>query len=194
MDLALAVLAASLQLAPVDSPTPPVVGPVLQPSRFAPVEAPPPASPPALTAQDFEYSSAYYTRLTIHRWGSYAMLPLFAAQYYVGSQLYSGDAADWAEDLHPALAWGIGGLFASNTVTGVWNLWEGRKDPQDRKRKVAHAVLMMAADAGFLTTAILGDEVEDTGSGRATHRAVAITSMAVATTGWLLMTDLFRRD
>lgn len=199
MDLALAVLAASLQMASVDPPTP-VVGPVIQPSRFSVVESPPappslalPLAPP-LAPQDFEYSSAYYTRLTIHRWGSYVMLPLFAAQYYVGSQLYSGKGGDWAEDLHPALAWGVGGLFASNTITGAWNLWEGRKDPQDRTRKVAHAVLMMAADAGFLTTAILGDKAEDTGSGRATHRAVAISSMAVATTGWLLMTDLFRRD
>lgn len=190
MDLALAVLAASLHLAPVDSP-PPVVGPVALPSRFTPAAESAPALP---LPQDVEYSQAYYTRLTIHRWGSYAMLPLFAAQYYVGSQLYSGNGGDWAEDLHPMLAWGVGGLFASNTITGAWNLWEGRKDPQDRKRKVAHAVLMMAADAGFLTTAILGDEVEDTGSGRATHRAVAIGSMAVATTGWLLMTDLFRRD
>jgi hypothetical protein len=189
MDLSLAVLAAAaLQAAPL-APTS-EVGPVLPPSRFAA-----PLTSPALTPpQDFEYSQAYYRRLTIHRIGSYAMLPLFAAQVYVGSRLYSGNGGDWAEDAHPMIAAGIGALFASNTITGAMNLWEGRKDPQDRRRKVTHAILMMTADAGFLATAILGSEAEDTGQGRATHRAVAISSMAVATTGWLLMTDLFRKD
>lgn len=186
MDLALVVLAASLQVAPVAPASPARVGPVITPSRFAAAES------LGAPRQDFEYSSAYYTRLTIHRYGSYAMLPLFVAQYYVGSKLYDGSGGDWAEDVHPMLALGVGALFTSNTITGAWNLWEGRKDPKDRKRKVAHALLMMAADAGFLTTAILGDEVEDTGSGRATHRAVAISSMAVATTGWVLMLDFWR--
>jgi hypothetical protein len=190
MDLSFAVLAAAaLQAAPI-APTPDV-GPVLPPSRFAAPLVLPVAPPPL---QDFEYSQAYYTRLTIHRYGSYVMLPLFLAQAYVGSQLYSGDGGDWAEDVHPMLAAGIGVLFTSNTITGVMNLREGWKDPKDHRRKVTHALLMMAADAGFLTTAILGSEAEDSGSGRSTHRAVAISSMAVATTGWLLMTDLFRKE
>ncbi len=193
MDLALVVLAASaLQTAPAPMPAQ-ADGPIIQPSRFSVTALATPALPNA-PPQDFEYSKAYYTRLTIHRYGSYAMLPLFLAQAYVGSQLYTGNGGDWAEDLHPMLAAGVGVLFTSNTITGAMNLYEGRKDPEDRRRKVAHAVLMMAADAGFLTTAILGSEAEDTGSGRSTHRAVAIGSMAVATTGWLLMTDLFRKD
>ncbi len=190
MDLATVVLVAALGTAPAPS-IQAVDGPFLPASRFtAPLASP----TPIIAPQDFEYSPAYYTRLTIHRWGSYLMLPLFAAQVYVGSKLYSGEEPDWAEDVHVPIAIGIGTLFASNTITGVWNLWEGRRDPTDRRRKVAHALLMLTADAGFLTTAILGDQASDGDSSRATHRAVALGSMAVATTGWLLMTDLFRRD
>jgi hypothetical protein len=197
MDLALAALAASALLT-TSAPMPtPVDGPTLQPSRFSASAAALPVLPVGaltLPPQDFEYSKAYYTRLTIHRYGSYVMLPLFLAQAYVGSQLYSGNGGDWAEDVHPMLAAGIGVLFTSNTITGAMNLKEGWKDPKDHRRKVTHAILMMTADAGFLTTAILGSEASDSGSGRSTHRAVAIGSMAVATTGWLLMTDLFRKD
>lgn len=137
------------------------------------------------------YSDWYYRRLTIHRYGSYAMLPLFAAQYIVGSGLYDGTQEDGAEDLHVALGMGVGALFASNSVTGIWNLWESRKDPNDRKRRIAHATLMLLADAGFVATGILGDEAED-GASRSTHRTVALTSMATATLGYALMLDIFR--
>lgn len=182
MDLALIALAGSLIAASPESTRP---GPRVPEPRI-----------PAVVPQDpmFEYSAAYYQRVTIHRWGSYAMLPLFAAQLYVGSQLYSavGSGEDGNKDLHVALGAGIGVLFASNTALGAWNLWEGRKDPDGRKRKVTHAILMMTGDAGFFATALLGDGVEDNGAGRGTHRAVAIGSMVVATTGWLLMTDLFK--
>ena len=97
------------------------------------------------------------------------------------------------EDLHGMLAFGVGALFTSNTVTGVWNLWEARKDPNERTRRTVHAVLMLAGDAGFLATGMLGEEAGDGRSNANTHRAVAISSMAVSTVGWLLMTDLFRR-
>jgi hypothetical protein len=142
-----------------------------------------------------ELSDWYYRRLTIHRYASYTMLPLFVAQYVAGTQLIEGSGDGWAEDAHPMLALGVGALFATNSVTGVWNLWEGRKDPNDRKRRIAHATLMLLADAGFVATGLLGDELEDTGvSGRNTHRAVAIASMATATVGYALMLDIFRRD
>lgn len=149
------------------------------------------ASNAAGAASAPNYSDWYYRRLTIHRYGSYAMLPLFAAQYIVGSGLYDGTQEDGAEDLHVALGMGVGALFASNSVTGIWNLWESRKDPNDRKRRIAHATLMLLADAGFVATGILGDEAEDS-AGRSTHRTVAISSMATATLGYLLMLDIFR--
>ena len=41
------------------------------------------------------HSDLYYTRLTIHRYASYLTVPLFAAEYVVGQQLYNngGDGA-----------------------------------------------------------------------------------------------------
>jgi hypothetical protein len=144
-----------------------------------------------VAAPPVAYSDWYYRRLDVHRFGSYAMLPLFVAQFVAGTQLAKDEENDWAEDAHPVLAAGVGVLFASNTITGAWNLWEGRADPRDRKRRFAHATLMMLADAGFLATALLGDELED-GASPGAHRAVAISSMAVATVGWSLMLDVFR--
>lgn len=159
----------------------PTLPPRLADGRVATTPAPAPA----------QYSDWYYRRLDVHRFGSYAMLPLFVAQFVVGTQLAKGEENDWAEDAHPMLAAGVGVLFASNTITGVWNLWEGRADPRDRKRRFAHATLMMLADAGFLATAVLGDELED-GASAGTHRAVAIGSMVVATVGWTIMLDVVR--
>jgi hypothetical protein len=192
MDLTLAAIAAlafasaNPAARPVDLPA----GPRLPVSRLV-------AALPAPEARDtvFEYSSFYYKRLTVHRWGSYTMLPLFAAQYLVGSKLYDGTASDGTKDTHELIAAGVAGLFAINTTTGLWNLWDGRKDPKDRRRKFTHAAFMLAADAGFLTTGLLADDAEQGGGGRAsTHRAVAIGSIAVSTVGWLMMTDLFRKD
>ena len=37
-----------------------------------------------------EYSDAYYTRLTIHRYASYAELPLFATEYALGQKILNG--------------------------------------------------------------------------------------------------------
>lgn len=150
-------------------------------------------APKGALLEEVEYSEWYYRRLTLHRWGSYTMLPLFVAQYVVGSQLAKGGDTDGLEDLHPALALGVGALFTSNTITGAWNLWDGRKDPHDRKRRFAHATLMMLADAGFLTTALLGDKLDEGGNVN-THRTMAISSMAVATVSWAMMLDIFRDE
>lgn len=150
--------------------------------------------PQADVSKSVDYSDWYYRRLDIHRWGSYAMVPLFIAQYVVGTKLESGDDSDWAEDVHPMLAGGVAALFASNSVTGVWNLWEGRKDPNDRTRRFLHAGLMLLADAGFVATGILADEAEDDGGGAGAHKTVAIASMTVATLGWAIMLDIFRPD
>ena len=142
----------------------------------------------------FEYSTAYYTRLDIHRFGSYAMLPLFAFQYLAGQQLFdkSSEAPAWAREGHGVAATAVAGLFTVNTITGVWNLWEGRRDPKDRRRKLVHAVLMLAADAGFAATGLLADEAEESASKRSAHRTVALVSVGAATVGYLSMLDLFR--
>src|ERR1044071_8021915 len=97
-----------------------------------------------------EYSDAYYTRLTIHRYGSYAMLPLFAAEYALGDKLINDPSpGSWIKSTHEVVALGIGALFTVNTVTGVWNLWESRNDPAGRTRRLVHTALMLASAAGF---------------------------------------------
>jgi|WetSurMetagenome_2_1015567.scaffolds.fasta_scaffold48430_2 hypothetical protein len=141
-----------------------------------------------------EYSHAYEVRRTIHKWASIATVPLFAAEFAVGQSLYNNTSgSDSKRGLHSALAGSIAGLFAVNSVTGVWNLWEGRKDPNGRTRRVLHGILMLAADAGFVATGATAPDGEhgrngtiDT-SGRSRHRAIALTSMGTALASYLMM-------
>ncbi len=141
-----------------------------------------------------EYSNAYYTRLTIHKYASYATIPLFGAEYLVGQKLFN-DTTNSRRSLrsaHSALAFGIGALFAVNTVTGVWNLWEQRKEPAGRLRRYVHAALILASDAGFLATAASAPGGDDRPSGRRSddaghHRTLAIASFSTATVGYLMM-------
>jgi hypothetical protein len=146
-----------------------------------------PARPMAI-----EYSDGYRTRLKVHKYASFATLPLFAAQFAVGQKLYDGNASDSTRSAHTALAVGTGVLFGVNTVTGVWNLSEGRKDPNHKTKRMVHGILMAVADAGFVATGALAPENEegqlDTNSNnRSTHRTVALASMGVATVAYLIM-------
>lgn len=138
----------------------------------------------------FVYSDAYGTRMTIHKWSSWAMLPLFAGEYVVGQKLYT-DPQGGSRDTHSLLAAGIGGLFAVNTVTGAWNLWESRKDPHGRTRRWIHGISMIVADAGFLATAGTAPESEDgfgaTEGNKSLHRTLAISSGSLALGSWLMM-------
>jgi hypothetical protein len=132
-----------------------------------------------------QHSDLYYTRLAIHRWASYATIPLFVAQYVVGQQLYDGD--DGNKSLHVGLGVSIGVLFGINTLTGGWNLVEGWRDT--RVKQKAHAALMLLSDAGFLATAVTTPEGNDN---KSTHRALAITSGVTALVSYALMIpDLF---
>jgi hypothetical protein len=152
-------------------------------------------SPDATTAQRrhaVEHSDWYYRRLTIHKVASYATIPLFATEYYLGDKLFKGEGTGTTRSAHSAVATGVGVLFGVNTVTGVWNLWDSRNDTQGRARRITHSVLMLASDAGFLATAALapGDDDEFEGGGsddRDRHRAVAISSMGVSLASYLMM-------
>lgn len=156
------------------------------PLRFDVADAPQQGSAPPPVA--FEYSDGYKTRAKIHKIASFATLPLFVTEGFLGQSLYS-DPSSNKKDAHLAVAAGIGALFAVNTVTGVWNLVEARKDPSHRGLRWAHGLLMLAADGGFLATAALGPDSENGGdsSGRSTHRAVAFTSIGLASAGYLVM-------
>lgn len=149
-------------------------------------------APAARRPVPVEYSEAYKTRAKIHRIASFATLPLFVANVVVGQDLYNNpDQAESKRGLHAGLGATTGILFGANTVTGVWNLWEGRKDPNHKGRRMTHAILMMAADVGFLATGLMTPDNEgpyqDYIDRRSTHRAVAITSMGIATAGYLMM-------
>lgn len=142
----------------------------------------------------FEYSDAYRLRAKIHKYASFATLPLVATELALGQSLYNGDRSK--KGAHVAVGTTIGVLFGINTVTGVWNMWEARKDPNGRTRRLAHGLLMMAADVGFLATGATapgGDFEERRGSfsnfsnSRSTHRTVAITSLCLATAGYMVM-------
>jgi hypothetical protein len=146
----------------------------------------------------FEYSDAYRTRNKIHHIASFATLPLFGAEVYIGQRMFNNpaNATSKMRHLHGGIAIAISGLFGVNTVTGVWNLVEARKDPQGTLRRTIHGVLMLVADAGFFATAIDRPNGR-TASGLAIydakknqHLALAYASLSVATAGYVMM--LFR--
>jgi hypothetical protein len=143
----------------------------------------PPAQRPRPVA--FEYSDGYHTRRKIHVYASLAMVPLFVTQVALGDSLYT-DATEGKRTAHIVVGSSIGALFAINTVTGVWNLWEGRKNPSRRALRLTHGILMLGADAGFLATAMLAPG-EDGSGDKSTHRAVALTSMGVAVASYVFM-------
>lgn len=144
---------------------------------------------PRRRARAVTYSDGYYKRVAIHKALSWAMLPLFAASYLSGDQLLDkgSDAPDWAETVHPIAATGSAVLFGANAVTGTWNLWEGRKDPNGRTRRVLHSVLFLAASGGFAYAGSIADDAEENGAIRDRHRNVAIASMSASTASWLIM-------
>lgn len=151
-------------------------------------------APQAARPVAFEYSDGYRRRAKIHRYASFATLPLFVAEGFVGQSLYS-DPTSGKKTAHLALATGIGALFAVNAVTGIWNLTEARKDPNGRTRRMVHGVLMLVASGAFVATAAtapsseFGEHEHDGGDGgsRALHRGLAFTSIGVAAASYLIM-------
>jgi hypothetical protein len=192
------VLLAALLQAPVDGDTTRAHGPV----RTALGSAPTQQQQQQQKKQLVEYSDAYMTRATIHKYSSYTMLPLFALQYYTGKQLVREangwkPAPEWVHDVHGPLAISTGVLFTVNTVTGGLNFLEARKDPEDRTRRTMHALLMMAADAGFVATALLvpdGPPPPVPIDPPRPHRTVAIASMSAALLSYAIMLPIFREE
>ncbi len=143
-----------------------------------------------------EVSEWYERRLRIHRYGAYTVIPLFALQAVAGSQLYDDPKVgpEWAKTTHRVGATALATVFTLNTVTGLWNLWDSRGVEQGRTRRTAHALLMLASDAGFTYAGVkLSNDAETSVDKRRLHRNVAIGSMATALTGAGLMT-IWRED
>lgn len=150
------------------------------------------AAPPPVA---FEYSHGYEVRNRIHHIASYATLPLFGAEVYLGQNLFNhpDQITPAKRHLHGTIAMGIVGLFGVNSVTGVWNLLEARKDPQLGMLPVVHGVLMLVADAGFVATTLTRPNSR-TAAGAAVytpkanqHLTLAYASISTATVGYLLM-------
>jgi len=158
---------------------------------------PAPSEVAAMAApQDVDYTARFYERLDLHQLGTKALLPLFALQYLAGSQLaeHGSDAPGWAKVGHRIGATGVAALFIKNVYSGLPILAESARDPQDKGRRFTHVTLMLLASAGFTATGILADYAEGSPDDREMHRALALTSMSLATVGFLVQTDIFRRD
>jgi hypothetical protein len=179
--------------------TPPLLGPEQRADRPFRFDVPPPIFDASAFRQErtaasqrpvaVEYSRGYEIRQRIHVLTSLATLPLFGAEVVLGQKLYDGDGGGGVRNAHSAVAGGIAAAFGINTVTGAWNLWEGRKNPAGRARRVTHALMMLAADAGFVATASLAPESEDgeISGNRGRHRTVALTSIGLAATSYIIM-------
>ena len=102
-------------------------------------------------------------RRKIHKYASFATLPLFGVELALGQSLYNDSTRDSRQGLHAAVGVGIVGLFGVNTVTGAWNLFgEGWNDEHGRTLRLVHGLLMMAADAGFVATVATGPNSHST--------------------------------
>ncbi|HEY8795148.1 MAG TPA: hypothetical protein VIM15_09415 [Gemmatimonadaceae bacterium] len=135
-----------------------------------------------------EYSDAYHTRLKIHQIGAYAMLPLFISEYFIGQKLLtSTNRSGGLKSAHSVIAGTLGVVFASNTVTGVWNFWDARADPAGRARREIHSVLMLASDVGFVATAISAGNAKKSLVAARRHRTIAISSIALSAVGTGMM-------
>jgi hypothetical protein len=142
------------------------------------------------------YSDESYKRLAVHRDASYAMLPLFVAEYLLGQSLYNqigpADTLPASPSLrtwHRTVADAIIVLFGVNTYTGALNLEESSSNPDGSARRYAHAVVMILSDVGFVATGQLapGAQGLTDPSRRTAHRTVAMVSMSTAIVGDLMM-------
>lgn len=145
---------------------------------------------PRARPRAIEVSDWYSRRLTIHRTLSYAVIPIFAAQWVAGERIYKhgNQAPEWAKTTHRAGATALAGIFTVNTVTGLWNLWDSRGAPQGRTLRTIHALSMLVSDAGFTYAgAKLSKQAETDFNKRRQHRTIALASMGVSVTSALVM-------
>jgi len=155
---------------------------------------PPPTQQP-LHAAALQHSEAYETRAKIHKYASYATLPLFAGELALGQSLFNSSTTGGGnKGLHSAVGAGIIGLFGVNTVTGAWNMFgEGWQEQPGRTLRLVHGLLMMAADAGFVATWALAPHGDKFGTSstfdhdKRIHRDTAVASIGVGTAGYLVM-------
>jgi hypothetical protein len=144
-------------------------------------------------ARSIEVSEWYHRRLVVHKALSYAMVPVFTAQYVAGKKLYDSDnggpvAPGWAKPVHRLGAGTVAGIFGVNTVTGLWNLWDSRQVEEHRWLRLSHAAVMLGADAAFAYTGIkLSEDAGFSLENRRKHRNVALYSMGASIGSGIIM-------
>jgi hypothetical protein len=141
-----------------------------------------------------EYSDAHLTRGKIHKYASFATLPLFAAEFALGQSLYNDpqSLSSSKRGIHGAVGAGLIGLFAANSVTGLWNLVDEDGKTPGHTRRLVHGLIMFAAEGGLIASATSAPghgrgELVNFDTNKATHRNIAIASISVGTAGYLLM-------
>ena len=138
-----------------------------------------------------EYSGFYQSRLKLHRTLSYTMIPLFIGSYLTGEQILKNrddPPPKWATTLHKPFAYATAAVFTVNTVTGLWNLWDGRKNPQGQTKRTVHSLLFMAATAGFTYAGTsLAHDAKNHSDRNHFHKTVAMASMGVSVLSWGMM-------
>lgn len=136
------------------------------------------------------YSDWYGRRLAVHRTLTWTMIPLFAVSYYTGERLARDGRINSpyaVRALHPYAATGATVVFGVNTFTGLWNLWDARHDAEGRKRRIAHSVLFMIADAGFAYGGSIGKNGREDPKARDLHRNIALGSMGISYVSMMMM-------
>jgi len=170
----------------IASPTPLADGIASEGARLA-------ADPQGTRPVAIEYSDAHETRAKIHKYASWATLPLMATEFALGESLYNdpNSLTSGMRGVHGAVGAGLIGFFGVQSVTGGWNLVESKDAPGHTKRLV-HGLLMLAAEGGFVASAVTApghsrNDLINFDANKATHRNIAFVSMGVGTAGYLLM-------
>lgn len=154
-----------------------------------------PADTPHTRPKLVVVSDWYARRLTIHRWVAYSTIPVFAAQWTAGKQLWDkgASAPTWAKTTHRVGATMLAGMFTINTVTGAWNWWDSRSVSKGRAVRTIHALSMITADAAFTYAgAKLSNEAETSFDKRRLHRTIALSAMGLTIVSEVAMKFLNR--
>lgn len=140
-----------------------------------------------------EYSDAHETRAKIHKYASWATLPLLGTEFVLGQKLYNdpNSLTSNLRGVHGAVGAGLIGLFSVQTVTGLWNLVESNQAPGHTKRLV-HGIIMLAALGGLVASAASApghnrNDLINFDTNAATHRNIAYVSIGVGAGGYLMM-------
>jgi hypothetical protein len=140
-----------------------------------------------------EYSDAHLTRAKIHKYASWATIPLLGTEFWLGEKLYNdpNSLTSNLRGVHGAVGVGLIGFFAVQSVTGAWNMIEAKSAPGHTKRLV-HGLMMLAAEGGLVAAAASApgtgrNNLVNFDANAATHRDIAIASIGLGTAGYLFM-------